>query len=146
MVQELLAKLDSDHRIGAVEERALQRWLHTWQAANQTQLVPTHGDYQPRNWLICDHRVTVIDFGRFNWRTPEEDLTRLAAQEFIGYPDREEAFIAGYGADLRQSRTWPLVQIQAAVGTAVWAYHVGDGPFEQQGHAMIAAALAEHQH
>ena len=28
-----------------------------------------------------------------------------------------------------------------AIGTAAWAYQVGDRPFEEQGHRMIAAAL-----
>jgi hypothetical protein len=31
--------------------------------------------------------------------------------------------------------------IHEAIGTAAWAHQVGDEPFEQQGHRMIAEAL-----
>lgn len=29
---------------------------------------PTHGDWYPRNWLIHEDRLKVIDFGHFAWR------------------------------------------------------------------------------
>ena len=31
--------------------------------------------------------------------------------------------------------------LREAVGTAVWAYQVGDEPFEKQGHRMLQDAL-----
>lgn len=144
LVSKTLGLLDGDHRIDPAAQQALREWLSAWPAAPTTTIVPTHGDYQPRNWVIDDGEVFVIDFGRFEWRTPDEDMTRLAVQEFVGHPERAEAFTAGYGADLQRTRTWPLVQVQAAVSTAVWAYQVGEEAFERQGHVMIASALGQH--
>ena len=35
------------------------------------------------------------------------------------------------------------VESREAIGTAVWAHNAGDERFEQQGHRMIAEALAD---
>lgn len=106
-------------------------------------MVPTHGDWQPRNWLVHEGLVSVIDFGRADLRPAVTDFTRLAAQQFCGHPELEAAFIGGYGCDPREPAAWRHTQIQEAVATAVWAYEVGDEPFEAQGHRMIADALAD---
>ncbi|MBS9376660.1 hypothetical protein GON09_005681 [Rhodococcus sp. B50] len=34
-----------------------------------------------------------------------------------------------------------MVTLREAIGTAVWAYQVGDEPFENEGHRMLADAL-----
>ena len=47
------------------------------------------------------------------------------------------------GADPRDAAAWQRNRIREAIGTAVWAYQVGDEAFEQQGHRMIAEALAD---
>ena len=104
-------------------------------------LVPCHGDFQPRNWLINNGQIALIDFGRAAWRIPETDLVRLAAQQFQGHPDLEEAFYAGYGSDPRNGDLWRLVYLQEAVGTAVYGYRINDEPFEAQGYRMITEAL-----
>lgn len=54
----------------------------------------------------------------------------------------EAAFIEGYGSDPREPGAWRRNRIREAVGTAAWAYQVGDEAFERQGHRMIAEALA----
>jgi thiamine kinase-like enzyme len=105
------------------------------------ELVPTHGDWQPRNWLIHHGVVRVIDLGRADWRPALTDLARLARQEWQGRPDLEAAFLAGYGSDPRDDAAWQRTLVREAIGTAVWAHQVGDAPFEAQGHRMIAAAL-----
>lgn len=107
-------------------------------------VVPTHGDWQPRNWLIHGDRVLVIDFGRFAWRPTETDFTRLAAQQWRAAPGLEAAFFRGYGADTREQdpQRWRITMLREAIGTAAWAYQVGDYSFESQGHRMIAEALA----
>jgi Ser/Thr protein kinase RdoA (MazF antagonist) len=68
--------------------------------------VPTHGDWQPRNWVVREGLVSAIDFGRAALRTAASDLVRLAAQPFVGRPDREAAFFEGYGTDPREPEVW----------------------------------------
>ena len=119
----------------------------------EVDLVPTHGDWQPRNWLIDDGTVRVIDFGRFAFRPASTDFVRLAAQEWRENPACETAFFEGYGGDLRldrrgddavnASRHRLLLRLREAIGTACWAHQVGDAEFEAQGHRMIADVLAE---
>nr|WP_232848145.1 phosphotransferase [Occultella kanbiaonis] len=105
-------------------------------------LVPTHGDWQPRNWLVDDEGcVRVIDLGRAAWRPALTDLGRLARQEWQGRPDLEAAFLDGYGGDPREQSAWQRTLVREAIGTAAWAYQVGDEPFEQQGHRMIQQCL-----
>lgn len=135
-----LAWLDSDHRIDAATEARLRDAIARHDHA-PARLVPTHGDWQPRNWLIHDGRVSVIDLGRADLRPALTDLARLARQEWQGRPDLEEAFLSGYGGDPRESAAWQRTLLREAIGTAVWAYQVGDEPFEAQGHRMIAQAL-----
>jgi aminoglycoside phosphotransferase (APT) family kinase protein len=105
-------------------------------------VVPTHGDWQPRNWLLHDNIVSVIDFGRAAMRPAFTDFVRLAAQEFRGDPGLETAFLDGYGTDPREPAGWRRNRIREAIGTVTWAYRVGDEAFEAQGHRMIAQALS----
>ena len=136
-----LAWLDQPHRIDAATVERLRAIL-TSGARPVATLVPTHGDWQPRNWLVDDGRVRVIDFGRFDWRPAATDLARLAAQQFRGRPELERAFLDGYGTDPRGPEGWRLIRVREAIGTAAWAYQFGDEEFEQQGHRMIRDALA----
>lgn len=132
--------LDDPHRISAATTRALREEIGSWPTP-PTVLVPTHGDWQPRNWLVHDGRVSIIDFGRAGLRAAMSDLARLAALDFARDAALEAAFLRGYGSDPREPAAWRRTRIREAVGTAVWAFQVGDRDFEEQGHAMIAAAL-----
>lgn len=134
--------LDRPHRLEAGTVRRLRQLVAEWDVDAPAVLVPTHGDYHPRNWVVDGGRVHVIDFGRASWRPAETDLARLAAQQWRTRPELEAAFLEGYGQDPRGERSWARVRLSEAVGTAVWAYQVGDEPFEQQGHRMLAEALA----
>jgi hypothetical protein len=42
----------------------------------------------------------------------------------------------------RDLLAWHRHRLREAIGTAAWAYQVGDEAFEQQGHRMITAALS----
>jgi hypothetical protein len=53
----------------------------------------------------------------------------------------EDAFLEGYGSDPRKPAVWHRNCVREAIGTAAWAYRVGDEAFEAQGHRMIAAVL-----
>lgn len=128
----------------------------------EVDLVPTHGDWQPRNWLVDGAEVRVVDFGRFAFRPAASDFVRLSAQEWRENPACETAFFEGYGRDPRLDpgargsaqrdamrggawglSHWTLMRLREAIGTACWAHQVGDTAFEAQGHRMIADLLAE---
>ena len=136
-----LAWLDKPHRITPDVEERLRAEIASWPSP-PALVVPTHGDWQPRNWLVDDGVVSAIDLGRADLRPAVSDLARLAAQQFRGAPELEVAFLEGYGGDPREPEAWHRLCVSEAVGTAVWAFQVGEESFEQQGHRMIADALA----
>jgi len=135
-----LRHLAAPHRIDPATEARLRAEIAAWPEGPAT-LVPTHGDWQPRNWLVHGGHVRAIDFGRADLRPAHTDLCRLAVQQFRGRPDLERAFLDGYGADPREPRAWRRELLREAIGTAVWAYKVADERFERQGHRMVAEAL-----
>lgn len=137
-----LKALGKPHRITPELTERLRAEVESWPTP-EVMLVPTHGDWQPRNWLIHQGIVSVIDFGRADLRPALTDFGRLAAQQFRQNPALESAFLRGYGADPREPGAWHRNRLREAIGTAVWAYQVHDVPFEQQGHRMIAEALAD---
>ncbi|HEY3560474.1 MAG TPA: phosphotransferase [Kribbella sp.] len=132
-----LRDLSKPHRIAPDVAARLRSIVEAWPTPPAT-LVPTHGDWQPRNWLIDNGTVRVIDFGRADLRPAYTDLARLAAQQFRTDPSLEPAFLAGYGSDPRDPDAWHRTRVREAVATAVWAHEVGEEAFEQQGHRMIA--------
>ncbi|OIH82073.1 aminoglycoside phosphotransferase [Arthrobacter sp. UCD-GKA] len=133
--------LDARHLVDAATERAARRRLAE-HGVHPVTVVPTHGDWQPRNWLSENGKLRVIDFGRFAFRPAATDLCRLAVQQWDTHPELEAAFLAGYGADPREAGCWAVELLREAIGTAVWAHAVGDAPFEAQGHRMLKEALA----
>lgn len=140
--QETLEWLARPHRITNDARATLTEHVRQWPAPPSV-LVPTHGDWSPRNWLVADGQIGVIDFGRFDLRPAYTDLGRLAARQFRTDPRLESAFFEGYGKDPREPEAWNRLRIREAVGTAAWAYKVGDEAYEQQGHQMIADILGD---
>lgn len=132
--------LDRPHRIPADVEARLRAEVASWPTPPAV-VVPTHGDWQPRNWLVHEDVVSVIDLGRADLRPAHTDLARLAAQQFRTDPALEAAFLEGYGRDPREPSAWHRTRVCEAIGTAVWAHQVGDEAFEEQGHRMVAEAL-----
>ena len=110
--------LDGPHAIAADVEAQLRAVIAAFPSP-ATVLVPTHGDWQPRNWLHHQGLVHVIDFGRADWRPAESDLARLAVQHFTGRPDLEEAHVEGYGSDTRDAASWRRTQLREAVGNGL---------------------------
>lgn len=136
-----LAWLSRPHRIAPSIAARLRDQIATWPTPPAT-LTPTHGDWQPRNWLIDHDLVSVIDFGRAAMRPAPTDFARLAVQEFRRDRNLETAFLEGYGTDPREKDAWQRTMVREAIGTAAWAHQVGDERFEAQGHRMIAEALS----
>ena len=135
-----LALLRGPHRIAPATVERLRAEISGWPTP-AASLVPTHGDWQPRNWLVHNDIVSVIDFGRAAMRPALTDFARLSVQDFRRDPNLETAFLDGYGTDPRATDAWHRTQVREAIGTAAWAYRVGLEAFEAQGHRMIAEAL-----
>ncbi|MDT0203388.1 aminoglycoside phosphotransferase family protein [Nocardioides sp. AE5] len=138
--RKVLQNLEKPHRIAPEVATRLRRTIESW-ATPPVVVVPTHGDWQPRNWLIADGQVSAIDFGRAAMRPAITDWLRLDARDFRADPSREAAFVEGYGSDPREPEAWFRERLREAVNTAVWAHQVGDEAFEAQGHQMIERAL-----
>jgi aminoglycoside/choline kinase family phosphotransferase len=136
-----LAWLDKPHRVAPAVEAALRAEIASWPTPASV-LVPTHGDWQPRNWLVHEGTIGIIDFGRADLRPALTDFARLAAQDFARDPALEAAFLEGYGDDPREPGAWHRARLREAIGTAAWAHQVGDSEFEAHGHRMIAELLA----
>ena len=139
--EKALAWLSGPHRIAASTVARLQAQIESWPTPPAV-LTPTHGDWQPRNWLIHNDIVSVIDFGRAAMRPALTDFARLAVQEFRRDPHLEHAFLDGYGNDPRDPDAWYRTRVREAIGTAGWARQVGDEAFEAQGQRMIAEVLS----
>ncbi|MEU4693796.1 aminoglycoside phosphotransferase family protein [Actinoplanes sp. NPDC023714] len=135
-----LKLLDGPHRIAAPTVERLRSLLTAWPAPPAV-VVPTHGDWQPRNWLIHRGVVSIIDFGRAAMRPAYTDFSRLAAQDFKDSPALEAAFMQGYGSEPRATEAWNRGRLREAIGTACWAYANHEEAFEAQGHHMIAESL-----
>lgn len=140
MTRKALASLDDSHRIAPETVERLRALLLADEPQPVT-LVPTHGDWQPRNWLVDGDTIRVIDLGRADWRPAFTDFARLAVRQLAADPALERAFLDGYGSDPRTPGLWRILLIREAIGTAVWAFMVGDEKFEMEGHRMIADAL-----
>lgn len=139
--QKALAWLSGPHRIAPPVVTLLRTQIAAWPTPPAV-LTPTHGDWQPRNWLTHNDIVSVIDFGRAAMRPAMTDFARLAVQDFRRDPNLEAAFLEGYGSDPRQRDAWYRTRVREAIGTAAWARKVGDEAFEAQGHRMIAEVLS----
>ncbi|MFD2083294.1 hypothetical protein SAMN05421678_103100 [Actinopolymorpha cephalotaxi] len=137
-----LAWLNRPHRIAPDVAARLRETVESWPTPTST-LVPTHGDWQPRNWLVHKGTVSAIDFGRADLRPAFTDFVQLATRQFRSDRRLEDAFLDGYGRDPREPAAWRRTRIRYAIGTAAWAYQVGDESFEEEGHRLIAEVLAE---
>jgi hypothetical protein len=106
--------------------------------------VPCHRDYGPRNWLVADGRVHVIDF---EWARPEvwvNDLARLYFGPWRDRPDLQEAFFDGYGRAIDETDRTILLGCGAlsAVSTVIWAHAQGDASFEETGRENLRHLMA----
>ena len=112
-------------------------------APEPVSLVLTHGDFHPRNWLIHQGQVALIDFGRAAPRHWTSDLVRLRHQQLRGEPQLELALFAGLAReldadDLRQYRLEELLQ---GLATVVWAHGIGDFSYREDGKRILERAV-----
>jgi len=114
-------------------------------AQRPVRLTFTHGDFQPRNWLVHGGRVGVIDFGRAAQRSWVSDLVRLRNQQFVDRPDLSAAFDAGLARPLTidDRELLTLETVRESVGTVVWAHGIGDDDFEEHGRRMVERVIGQ---
>lgn len=134
------------HAHGLVQERNLDLLAGVLDNVKPgpVQMVTTHGDYQPRNWLEEDGQVKIIDFGRADARPWVHDLIRLSHQQFVKRPDLEEAFYSGLGKKVEapDADIFQLENLNQAISTVVWAHQIGDEAFERSGVEMVDRILS----
>ncbi|MFF5962782.1 phosphotransferase [Streptomyces collinus] len=83
-----------------------------------------HGDNQPRNWMWSRpiRQLALIDYERTRPAALVQDLVILAATEWLDHPDREHAFLQGYGRLLTDAERFALRCLIAldAVNCLAW--------------------------
>jgi aminoglycoside/choline kinase family phosphotransferase len=101
--------------------------------------VPTHRDWQPRNWLLDRGDVYIIDFELARRGPWLEDIQRLWWAEWWNRPDLARAFLTAYGRDLDETDLAYLMGISAIAGisTIVWADEHGDNAFADHGRQIL---------
>ncbi len=80
--------------------------------------VPCHHDYTPRNWLVHNGALYVIDFEWSGLDARVADLARLHLGVWASRPDLRDAFLDGYGQ--QPSPADQAILHGCAVLTAVW--------------------------
>lgn len=119
-------------------ERAIGRLVQQMSSV-RLPAVPTHGDYQERNWLWNGHRLVVFDFERADWRWAIHDFERLHAHPWSRHPDLKNAFHRGYGRPLTPEEHTALTALTAlrAISALEWGHHQDDSESLQQAELLL---------
>lgn len=75
-------------------EKLAGRVISSLKALDPRHVVPTHGDFQPKNVYVRGDRVTVIDFDRFALAHPARDLGHFVGQSMTMSCTRTGSFEA----------------------------------------------------
>ncbi|MEE2940938.1 MAG: aminoglycoside phosphotransferase family protein [Planctomycetota bacterium] len=103
--------------------------------------VPCHRDFTPRNWIVTEDSLAVIDFehARADWALV--DLGRALEEVPEDREDLAAALWAGYGADRTALEvSLPRVLAVQAVARIAWAVEHGDARFERSGRELLRRA------
>lgn len=105
------------------------------------KIVPMHGDYSPRNWIVesGDPTLKVIDWERSRPGYWVEDFQRMSQDHWLDAPKLGDAFFEGYGrtptkAEWRHSNQ---ITLAIAIGGVGWSISHGDTWFEQHNRKTI---------
>jgi hypothetical protein len=105
--------------------------------------VPCHLDYTPRNWVVSDGVLYILDFELARLDAWLADLSRLHLGIWGTRPDLQEAFLTGYGRQL--STTDHAILQGCAVHTATWllvkAREIRQRSLENATHAALMRLL-----
>lgn len=131
---------------GTVEE-ALIGWVRRRLEAAAVQIAqsrwtrtPCHRDYIPRNWLLDEETLHLIDFEHSKpdlWLT---DLEKLYWDVWLQRPELKVAFLEGYGRTLSEEEERVLrgLAVHNVFVSIVWATEHRDETFERRGREVLA--------
>ncbi len=75
-----LAGIEAEQHIARLASRLLERLPEANGSAHRpVELVPSHGDFSPRNIFMSPRRITFIDWDRFQLADPARDLAYFGA-------------------------------------------------------------------
>lgn len=108
--------------------------------------VPSHHDWQPRNWLVDGTgHLTVIDFEHSRRSPWYSDLERLWWNEWAERPDLRDAFLAAYGRTV-DDEAYRAFMASSAVDhlvTVVWADEHGDPGYSDFARCQLATVVVD---
>ena len=118
----------------------VRRQLGNLQALPTPARVPCQGDFSPRNWLVADGELNLIDYGEAGPDVWVRDLGRL----IFGWRlpnDSMAIFLDGYG---RQPASDELALLRATytasvVRHIVWGHEHGNRDFEVSSRHLLHA-------
>jgi Ser/Thr protein kinase RdoA (MazF antagonist) len=114
-------------------------------AFDHASLVPCHGDFVPRNWLVTDDGqwVGLIDFEHSRYDAAEADLAILWDGELAELPDHRAVLLTGYGdLDGVGRRRLTTLRIVAALARVVGGSHARDERVELVGRRALSSLMA----
>jgi len=144
--------LPDAHRIlPAADLHFVRRCMEQLTGLPTLPIHPCHLDYQPRNWLIDNGAVHVVDFEHARLDMAVRDFVRLEYGHWVSRPDLREAFYDGYGRQLGDAERSALIGCAAITAvTAVVRGTTGDNPvLASHGQAILTrlhASLGTQQH
>ncbi|MGH8875815.1 MAG: PQQ-binding-like beta-propeller repeat protein [Stackebrandtia sp.] len=118
--------------LSAVEVDFARARLRDLEGVPDPPRVPCHLDYGPRNWLLADGRVSVIDF---EWSATEVWVNDLAKLHFGPFHDRPElagAFADGYGKTMTddERELMTICHVLTMVWQLIWSHEHGNTVYE----------------
>ncbi|MER6516704.1 phosphotransferase [Streptomyces sp. NPDC001553] len=104
-----------------------------------------HGDNQPRNWMVSEGVLALIDFERARPAARVQDFVILTATQWADQPDREKAFFRGYGRSLTDAERQALRCLTAldAVNCMAWGPDNGDELVTARGRRTLDRLMRE---
>ncbi|MFD6892624.1 phosphotransferase [Streptomyces sp. NPDC059957] len=104
-----------------------------------------HGDNQPRNWMVSEGGLALIDFERTRPAALVQDLVLLAVTQWIDHPDREKAFLSSYGRTLTDGERHALRCLAAldAVNCLAWGPDNNDEQVAARGRRTLDRLMGE---
>ena len=126
----------------SADERAIVHAAHSLVPAFAGEPpVPCHRDYCPANWLVTGDGVLagVIDWEFARWDVRVADLTRYPDWDWIGRPDRVEAFLDGYGRSFtpQEEQQRLVAHVQYALSAIVWGRENSYHGFAEEGQRAL---------
>ena len=128
-----------------VDAGALRPVVAELTALSPQPIVASHGDFLPRNWVVREDRLAMIDFAEAGHHPRMVDVAKLHATTMWGRTDLFEQLVAGYGGrpDAEEVRLLELVRAVAALALLRRGAQRGVPAVAERGRAVLAAVLAD---